>query len=129
MLAFAVPIAGSWLRNGRKDRCALDGCAIEPAFQVLLMAEREKSYRFCCVNCAEIWFERSAIEPQGIIVTDEVTGKQIDAAIAHFVRSSVVSVPTSGSCIHVFANAADAEQHAETCQGTVLSESERPFRK
>ena len=53
-------------------------------------------------------------------MTDEVTGKRIDASIAYFVESSIVTNQSTGNKIHVFAEKADAEKHAKDFSGTVI---------
>jgi len=72
---------------------------------------------------------QSAVDskPRSVRVTDEASGKLIDAGDAHYVRSSVVTNPATGNRVHAFRNRADAEKHADIHGGTVLSESERPF--
>jgi hypothetical protein len=59
-------------------------------------------------------------------VTDEVSGEEIDAPDAYFVRSQVVTTPATGNRIHVFHKLEDAQRHAQTYRGTVLDAKERP---
>ena len=88
---------------------------------------RRTHYAFCCPHCAAIWLGRRPAAAAAVTVTDEVSGEPVDAAAAWFVRSSVVTVPTTGNRIHAFRDRADAERHAERFLGTVLPASETPF--
>ena len=50
-------------------------------------------------------------------VTDEVTGKKIDASLAHFVESEVVTNWTNMNRIHSFAEEKNALQHISDHNG------------
>jgi len=126
-IAAALPIAAGALRGDRGERCDLDGVTIEPTWRVRFVDDGGRERRFCCVDCARRWIDRSHDVPDRIAVTDEATGAEIDAEDAWFVRSSVVSFATSGSHLHVFAREADARRHAEAFRGAVLAGKERPF--
>src|SRR5205085_4492845 len=123
----ALPLAGHWARRHTKQGCALDGEKVQPIYQVELVDDQERRHQFCCLRCAEIWLRRQRVAPRAILVTDEASGQAIDSAAACYVRSSVVTTPTTGNRIHVFARRADAEKHAAAFAGAVLSEVERPF--
>jgi hypothetical protein len=60
-------------------------------------------------------------------VTDEASGEEIEAKSATYVRSLVVTTPTTGNKVHAFGNPADAEGHAARWQGRVLSAAEQPL--
>ena len=123
----ALPFLGTWLRHAPADHCALDGAAIVPCYRVRVEDSAGRSYDFCCVHCAQMWLEGRSSQVRTVRVTDEATGVELDAEKAIFVRSLVVTTPTTGNRIHVFLDRADAEQHAEKCRGTILSGDERPF--
>lgn len=57
----------------------------------------------------------------------ERTGREIDAASAWYVRSLVVTTPTTGNRIHVFRTFQDARNHAAKSRGTLLRGQARPF--
>jgi hypothetical protein len=122
-----LPFLGTWLRQTPLDHCALDGAAIVPCYRVRIEDSAGRSYNFCCVHCAQMWLEGKSSRVRMIHVTDEATGGELDAEKAVFVRSLVVTTPTTGNRIHVFLERADAEQHAEKCRGTILSGHDRPF--
>jgi hypothetical protein len=122
-----LPFVGTWLRHAPQDHCALDGAAIVPCYRVRIEDSAGRSYDFCCVHCAQMWLEGRSSPVRTIHVTDEATGAELDAEKAIFVRSLVVTTPTTGNRIHVFLERTDAEQHAEKCRGTILNGGERPF--
>jgi hypothetical protein len=123
----AVALAGAWVRSRSSGGCALDGAAIDPIYRVEIIDGRGETHAFCCLNCARLWLTRQPAPPRSILATDETSGQPIDAASAYFVRSLVVTRPTTGNRVHAFRNRADAERHAEQFGGVVLSEAESPF--
>lgn len=122
-----LPLAGHWARRGLDNRCAFDGSKIEPLYRVRIVDDEGRDQQFCCVRCAEWWLQRRSAPPRAIQVTDECSGQEIDAAAAYYVRSLVVTTPTTGNRIHVFRNPAEADKHAHDCRGRLLLEFERPF--
>lgn len=79
-----------------------------------------KTLKFCCIGCARKWLDGNRGKVEYITVTDEVTGKRIDASIAYFVESSIVTNQSTGNRIHVFAEKGDAEKHAKEFGGTII---------
>jgi hypothetical protein len=127
LVVVGLPVVGNWARHRAAGSCALDGMAIDPAYRVGVVDARGRPHAFCCLRCAQLWKERASAEPRSITVTDEVSGQGIDAAAAWYVRSSVVTNPTTQNRIHVFRTREDAEKHAATFGGFVLPESKNPF--
>jgi hypothetical protein len=125
-IVVGLPILGHWARRNTDPGCALDGVRIDPVYRVEIVADDDHRHVFCCIRCAEIWLQKRPAA-QAILVTDEPTGEPIDAGSAYYVRSGVVTTPTTGNRIHVFRHRADAERHAAQFLGTVLTGSERPF--
>jgi hypothetical protein len=113
--------------QGRQQGCALDAFRIEPIYRVSIVDDQNHARESCCVRCAEFWLDRQANQPRGIYLTDEASGEEIEAGRAFFVRSSVITKPTTGNRIHVFQQRGNAEKHAAKFGGMVLPESERPF--
>jgi hypothetical protein len=122
-----LPLARYWARRGVEPGCALDGVKIDPRYRVEVTDDQGRRHAFCCVQCARRWLDRQDAPPHEVKVTDESSGEPLDAARAYYVRSFVVTTPVTGNRIHVFRTRADAEQHAETHNGTVLPASERPL--
>ena len=127
LVVVGLPVAGNWFRGRAEPGFALDGGEIVPAYRVRVVDGRGDSHLFCCVACARIWLQRQPAPPRAVAVTDEESGEEIDASEAWYVRSSVVTTPTTGNRVHVFRNRADAEKHADAFGGVVLPGSERPF--
>ncbi len=125
-VAVGLPLAAHWARPTPAG-CALDGLPINAAYRVAVVDAAGGVHEFCCPRCAQLWLGRQATPPRAITVTDEATGREIDAAAAWYVRSSVVTMPSTGNGVHAFASRTDAEHHAATCAGTVLPEAEKPF--
>jgi hypothetical protein len=125
-VAAVLPVAGHWLRRIPTGGCALEGAGIVPAFRVRVVDEPGESRAFCCIRCAELWLAGRGARPRAIYVTDEETGREVEADAAYFVRSPVVTNPGTGNHVHAFARRAAALRHA-ALGGTVLAGSERPF--
>jgi hypothetical protein len=128
VLAIGLPFLGTLARRRQLPHCALDGVAIVPVYAVTITTAGGPRRTFCCIRCAEYWLAREPAESATIGVTDEVSGRPVDASRAYFVRSSVVTNPVTGNQSHAFADLADAELHASQFRGRVLDEDERPFR-
>jgi hypothetical protein len=127
VVVVGLPVLAHWLRREAAGGCALDGVPIDPAYRVEVVDAEGHTHAFCCPACARMWLRGQPASPRAVTVTDEATGRKIDAAAAHYVRSSVVTTPTTGNRIHVFASRADAERHAAAFAGAVLPDSERPL--
>jgi hypothetical protein len=122
-----LAVAGHSLRQVAAGRCALDGNIIPPIYRVRVQDGQGQNHEFCCLRCAELWLGRQHVRPRAVFVTDEVSGREVPAAEAFFVRSTVITAPTTGNRIHAFASKADAERHAALSVGRILNGPDRPF--
>jgi hypothetical protein len=129
LVVVGVPLAVHRARGNAEPRCDFDGNKVERACRVDIVDSEGRPHVFCCPGCALAWLTRQADAPRSITVTDEVSGQPLDAARAVYVRSSALDTQATGRSLHVFRSEADAEKHADTFAGIVLSESERPFRR
>jgi hypothetical protein len=127
IVAVAAPLAGNRLRPRGEHYCSLDGVRLVPLYQVRVVDAHGQVHNFCCVRCAEFWLSEQKVKPQAVFVTDESSGRLIDAAAACYVRSQVVTTPTTGNRVHVFQTRGDAENHAGQYGGRILVGRERPF--
>jgi hypothetical protein len=127
LLIVGVPAVGSWARRNQSPRCALDGQEIVSTFAVRVTDRAGVSHRFCCVRCAERWLDRNDIRTATVAVTDEVTGAELDARAAVFVRSPVVTNRVTGNRVHAFRDSADAVAHTHEFGGRILGPGARPF--
>jgi hypothetical protein len=126
-VVFGLPLLGKWARGPRAATCALDGVAIDPVYRVRVVDDQGTDRQFCCIQCAALWLSRQPAKPRAVWVTDETTGREIDAASAWFVRSLVVTEAHTRNRVHAFGSAADAGRHARAAYGAVLPDSESPF--
>lgn len=126
-LAVGLPLLGAWSRRQQLPRCALDGAPIEPIYAVEIVPANGPALPFCCLRCADFWCARQSRPPREVRVTDEVSGRVLDAAEAFYARSSIVTTPATGNRIHSFARRADAEAHAADFSGRLLTGDLRPL--
>jgi hypothetical protein len=126
-LVVGLPLLGKWLRRHAEPRCAMHGVAIHPLYRVRIEDSAGASHAFCCIRCAQSWLARRGERPAAIEVTDETTGEPIDARLAHFVESAIVTNPVTGNRIHAFRDQADAEAHSRTFAGHILTSGDYPF--
>jgi hypothetical protein len=127
LLVIGLPLAGHWARHTAGNRCAFDGARIDRLYRVRVVDDQGHDHEFCCIHCAALWLSHQERKPHAVFVTDEATGQEIDAASAWFVRSAVVTVAHTANRIHAFRKQADAARHADTAQGWVLLDGEKPF--
>jgi hypothetical protein len=127
VIAVGLAVLGTSIRRHLPGRCALDGDRIEPLYRVRVVDEAGESQEFCCLRCAQLWLKGRQEQPAGIYVTDEASGQEIDGQDAFYVRSSVVTKATTGNRIHTFREQEDAEKHAASALGRILTGSDRPF--
>src|SRR5687767_8925287 len=121
LVAAALPLAGHWARRGAAVTCAYDGAEIDRAYRVRVVDHRGGEHEFCCIRCAEFWLEGQKAVPREVFVTDEPSLEEVDASAAYFVRSSVVTTPTTRNRVHAFRHRQDAQRHADSAGGTILS--------
>jgi hypothetical protein len=99
----------------RAATCSLDGQRIAPVYEVDLVERDAVLARFCCTACAAEWPD---VPPQSWWrVRDEVTGEPLDAEVASFVESSVITNASRRCRTHAFKNWSDAMNHAATYGG------------
>lgn len=127
LVIVGLPLAGKWARRRPAHACALDGSAVDPLYRVRIVDAEGRDREFCCIGCASAWLGQQPAAPRAVFVTDEVSGQEIEAASAWYVRSLVVTVPHTGNRIHAFRDQADAARHAESAHGEVLTDAEKPF--
>ena len=120
-----IAAAGGLIKGRMAARCDYDGMRIEPIYEVDFEFEDGSVKRFCSIVCSLMDLGDEKIRPKYVTVVDEVSGKKIDAALASFVESNVITVPHVKNRIHVFAEKADAERHARQYNGKLIS---NPFR-
>ncbi len=107
------------------SRCCLDGSRIEPLYEVIITQKDGSCSKFSCVPSARIWLRENSEQVSFIGVTDEISGKKIEAEDAFYVESEVITTPHTGNKIHVFAQKTAAKLHARQFNGKLVK---NPFR-
>jgi hypothetical protein len=123
----ALSLMGHWTRSSAERTCAHDGEVINPLYRVRIVDDHGRDNVFCCIHCAQSWLQHQSTPLRAIWVTDETSGEEIEAASASFVRSAVLTNPSTLNRIHVFRSPSDAEEHARACNGRLLDATETPF--
>ena len=126
MVLVGLPLLGHWVRRGTIPGCALDGMPIIPLYRVEIIDNEGRRYEFCCIRCAQLWFDRHP-GSRSVHVTDEEQGVAIPALSAYYVRSGVITNPTTKNRIHAFRHESAARRHADSYHGIILSDRESPF--
>ena len=124
-LAAALPLLGHAIGGRTGAGCAADGVALAGSPVVKLVSEDGDDISFCCVGCAEAW--PASPSSRQILVTDELTGRMIDARDAWFVRSLVVAQPATEDRVHAFASEEEARRHLGAYRGVLLTGRLHPF--
>jgi len=122
----ALPLVAGNLR-GHVERCEMGGVALDPAFRVRVGEKSGTTHAFCGVTCAEGWITRGGLVPARVLVTDGISGNEIDARAAAFVRTFGNRADGAPDAIRVFARYEDAERHARAHGGEILIGADRPF--
>ena len=104
------------------ERCVFDGAPVGANYRV-----RIGDRTFCGVRCAESWLARAGATPAAIRVTDCVTGRELDAHAAWYVRTLGGAWEDAPDSIRVFASEEAARRHAEAYAGELLRGAQTPF--
>lgn len=116
-----ITIVGVILRGGGGIRCDYDGTRIQPIYEVDLTFEDGSTKRFCSIVCVSMQLKDEKKKLKYITVVDEVSGNKIDASLAFFVESDVVTVHHVKNNIHVFAKEEYAKRHARQFTGKLIA--------
>ena len=104
-----------------RPRCAFDGVVVEPIYEVGITLEDGTELCFCSIYCARNWYESNEDRVLSITVTDEVTGEKVDAFLAFYAESQVVTVKHNGNRIHAFRDRKEAGLHARMYRGRIVA--------
>jgi hypothetical protein len=120
LLALAV---GFWNRYGTAERCEMDGQPLSPALRMDLKMPGGAWHAFCTIECARRWLARQPrAVPDEAVVRDALTGEPLDAYVAFFVRSEVVTSRSNGNNIHAFRFRTDAMEHLHRFGGEEIDD-------
>lgn len=120
-VAIVIPLITISLQRQNTTVCHYDGEKIMAIYEVDIKQKDGDILRFCSVYCAREWFERNNTKVASVTVTDELTGEKLDAAIAFFVESEVISVATTRNRIHVFKEEHHSQTHAKQYNGRIVN--------
>jgi hypothetical protein len=120
LLALAVGFRNHY---GTAERCETDGQPLSPALRVDLKMPGGAWRAFCTIECARRWLARQPrAVPEEAVVRDALTGEPLDAYVAFFVRSEVVTNRSSGNNIHAFRFRTDAMEHLRRFRGEEIGD-------
>lgn len=104
------------------NRCAFDGIAVDPIYEIEITRRNGAVKKFCCVFCAQEWYGRSKRDVARITVTDEISGEKIDASAAYYVESEIFTQRHTRCRTHVFGQRNEAQRHAEQYDGRLVDD-------
>ncbi len=123
LMALIALAAGLCGRYGSGKTCEMDGQELSPGLRVDLKMADGSGYAFCSIACARRWLDR---QPDTLaneaVVRDALSGEPLDAYVAFFVRSKVVTNPTNGNNIHAFQYRTDAMEHVRRFRGQLIAD-------
>lgn len=123
IIIFIIALIGvSYQKFVKNPRCAYDGSAVTPIYEVDIVLKDRSTKKFCSIYCAVQWFKNNVHRMDHVIVTDEMRGNKIDSYMAYFVESELVTNKTNDNRIHVFQQRQDAITHAEKFHGTMTDD-------
>ncbi|MBI4848571.1 MAG: hypothetical protein HY808_08380 [Nitrospirae bacterium] len=119
IIAFSVAISLITISLQRQNApvCHYDGENIMPVYEVDIEQKDRGVLKFCSVYCALEWFKRNNTKSAFVTVTDELTGEKLDASLAFFVESDVISVAATRNRMHVFKDKHHAQAHGKQYNG------------
>lgn len=120
-VSVAVSLFTIFLQRQSVSVCHYDGEKIMPIYGVDIKLKDGDVSRFCSVYCSQAWFKENNTKVASVTVTDELTGEKLDASLAFFVESEVVSVATTRNRIHVFKEEHHAQTHAKQYNGLIVN--------
>lgn len=113
-------------------RCALDGTVIVPLYAVVVDwvgedAADSRREEFCSIQCAQTFLEQQTGRSRGtghcreVTVHDEVTGVELAAERAMYLRSEEATVPASGNHLRAFSHWRSALAFLEQYGGELVA--------
>ncbi|MBI3354720.1 MAG: hypothetical protein HY034_07525 [Nitrospirae bacterium] len=113
-------------KSQRFEKCDFDGVHIKPIYRVDAILKNNDAKRFDSIYCAYMWLSENKEPISHVMVRDEVTGEKIDASIAYYVDSEIITNNVNNNRVHAFLKLEDAERHAKSYRGRIVK---NPFEK
>jgi len=122
LLAAAATV---WEQRSPVGSCEMDGQPIDLHYQTDVKLKDGTWHSFCSIICARRWLDAKQIDfPEEARVRDALTGEPLDAYVAFFVESPIISNPSNGNNIHAFRHRTDVADHIRRFGG---HEIDAPF--
>lgn len=123
MMALIALLASLWGGYETQETCEMDGQELSSNLRVDLTMSDGGSHAFCSIECARRWLARQP-EPSAkeAVVRDALTGEPLDAYVAFFVQSPVVTNRANGNNIHAFRYRIDAAEHIRRFHGEEIAD-------
>ena len=123
LMALVALGASLWSSYGPGERCEMDGQALPPALRVDLQTADGAAHAFCSIECARRWLaENSSPALKEATVRDALTGEPLDAFVAFFVESPIVTNRANGNDTHAFRFRTDAMEHLRRFGGQLIAD-------
>jgi hypothetical protein len=120
LAALAASLSGRYTAS---KTCEMDGQELSPTLRVDLRMADGVSHAFCTIECARRWLaQQPNATVKEAVVRDALTGEPLDAYVAFFVRSKLVTNRANGNNIHAFRFRADAAEHIRRFGGQEIDD-------
>ncbi len=127
IIFFLVLVLIAWFSgqsNRSNEACRVDGTEIVPITRVALVDATGEEFLFCSLCCAKTWLEghgehvkQLESETATLTVVDEISGKEVDASLAYWVKSEEYSRQENKCQSHVFSDKQAASKYLRQHQG------------
>lgn len=125
---FFVVLAGlAWISSQSDqttESCLVDGTSLLPISRVSIQSASGETSLFCSICCARTWLDaHTKIVAElnagkgSITLVDEISGIEIDATLAYFVKSNEYSRKENKCQIHVFSDKQAASKYLRKTDG------------
>ena len=88
MIALAASLGSRYLVG---ERCEMDGQALPATLRVDVKLANGTTHSFCSIECARRWLSAQKSSVKEAVVRDALTGEPLDAYVAFFVESPIVT--------------------------------------
>ncbi len=123
VMALIALAAGLWGGFDTSETCEMDGQELTSTLRADLKMADGRWHAFCSIQCARRWLAKGPHPaPEEAVVRDALTGEPLDAYVAVFVESSVVTNPANGNNIHAFQYRTDAAEHIRRFDGREIDD-------
>jgi hypothetical protein len=120
LIAMTVSLASRYLA---RETCEMDGQTLPVTLRVDLKMADGVKHSFCSIECARRWLANQPnATAKEAVVRDALTGEPLDAYVAIFVESPIVTNRANGNDVHAFRVRTDAMEHIRRFGGQEISD-------